>query len=224
MPGDPFAQSTASLVQFLAGGIVHGMSNSLFAIQGHAQMLRGGEAEIAGARAAIAKATEKALKALDVFRYVIGGGEHGPPPQAGILLHRLCEYVRGGLAERGVRVRFVPGAGDAPQCVDGTVLCQSVAEVLRQLTAVLPVASESDLSVEVVAQRKDAVVIELRLDNRPAVLPFPIDLQRVMVRARPVLDLHHVRADLAGSARQLRLALPVVPHASAAASLGAESV
>jgi hypothetical protein len=224
MPGDPLAQSTASLVQFLAGGIVHGMNNSLFAIQGHAQMLRGSEAEIAGARAAITKATEKALKALEVFRYVIGGADHGPPPQAGILLHRLCEYVRNELADRGVRVRFVPGSGAAPQCVNGTALCQSVVEVLRQLAAVLPVASESDLSVEVVAQRKDAVVVELRLDNRPAVLPFPIDLQRVMLRARPVLDHHRVRADLSAGARQLRLAVPVVPHASAVPSFRSESV
>lgn len=200
----------AELLRFVAPGILHGLGNSLFAIRGHAQLLRGSENEVGRSRAAILKASEKSLRGLDVLRFLAAEAEGHSSSQAGILLHRLCDFVRIPLSEHGLRLTFEHKSSQTPMSVEGTALCQCVVELLRQLVCSLPASYEGCAIVDLVAQRKRSVAIEVQLRSSPSLLPFPIDFEGAVERMRPLLAYHDVTVEIRPESRRVRLKVPAI--------------
>ncbi len=211
MTGTASERFPAEMLQFIAPGFMHAMGNCLFSIHGHAQLLRGGDTEIARDKSAIVKASERALHALDVFRYVIGDPGPEVAPQAGILLHRLCDHLRVPLREYGLIVRYLHASSQTPVHVDGIALSQVVVEVTRQLATHLPGGVEGAIEIDLSAQRPDGVTVTFAVQNDPSHLPFPFDLDSVIACARPVLDRHGATADCAK--QQLSVNVPAGTHA-----------
>ena len=206
-------QTSADLAQFVAPGLLHRLGNSLFSIQGHAQMLRGTEAEIAREKGAIQKASEKALNALQIFRYLIAEPDAAPAPQAGILLHRLCDYLRIPMRERGLSIQFEHGSSETPVGVNGTTLCQVVVGMLRHLVGALPCGFEGRVTIDLVSQGPDGLTLSLRVETSPSFLPFPVHLEDVVRHASALLELHSVRVEASGDQQTLRLRVPARPNA-----------
>ena len=212
------------LAQFLAPGLVHGLGNSLFAIQGHAQLIRGCESEVNRARGGILKAAENALHGLDVLRFVLGEAGERDLTAPGSTLHRLCDYLRVPLRDRGIRVVYGDESQETPIPVDGVGLCQCVVELVRRVCQVLPSSFAGQMHIVLAAQRRDAIVVALRLETGPSLLPFPVDLVRAIRSARPLLNCHGVKAEAGSGLEQLRLLVPAREGRSPApAQLVAES-
>lgn len=205
----PDQREVADLLGFAVPGLLHGLGNNLFSIHGHAQMLRGGDAGISRGKGAIVKASEKALHALAILRYLVGEPSPEPPPQAGVLLLRLFDALRVPLHEAGLRVQFSQGSGDPPVTVGGEVLCQGVVTVLRGLAADVPPGLQRAVTVNLISQDAAAVEIVFRMANQPSFLPFPLHLGRVVESARDLLARHGAQIDRSEDAQELRLRLPV---------------
>ena len=170
------ARSTGDLIEFVAPGLLHGLGNNLFAIRGHTQMLGGAQEQIAPAKNALLEASGKALGTLEVLRYLLGDARPDSRPQAGILLHRICEVLVVPLRERGVRLRLERGSSEVPLAVDGTVLCQTVVELMRRLSERLPHGFEGSLIVDLASQRAQELVLTLEIESSASLLPFPVDV------------------------------------------------
>lgn len=208
MPGAG-EHASADLLEFAAPGLLHGLGNNLFSIHGHAQMLRGGDTDVAREKAAIVKASEKALNALAILRYLVGEGGPEPAPQAGVLLLRLFETLRVPLHEAGLQVQFSHGSGDAPVSVEGQVLCQSVVTVLRALAIDVPPGLQRAVVVDLAAQGAGGAEVVFRVAMRPSFLPFPVDLDKLLANAAMLLARHGARLDAAEDGQRLTLWLPV---------------
>lgn len=213
MTGLTTASAAADLIGFVAPGLLHGLGNSLFAIQGHAQMLRGTGADVSREKGAILTASEKAKHALDVIRYLLGDAASEQPPHAGILLRRLFDTMRVPMRENGLRVRFVDDEQADPPRVDGVMLCQCVVQVLRTLAPDQPDGLQRTVLIEL-QRETNAVVVGLRVEPDPACLPFPVDHRLVVECSEPVLALHGARLEADPSGEQLRLWLPATASAA----------
>ena len=201
---------TSDLVEFVAPGLLHGLGNNLFAIRGHTQMLGGAHGEITRAKNALLKASSKALGCLDVLRFLLGDARPDSRPQAGILLHRICEVTRVPLRDRGVRLRFRHGSSELPLAVDGTVLCQVVVEIMRRLSERLPSGFEGSLIVDLASQRAQGLALTLELEASASFLPFPIDLAAVANDAGPLLRAHGVSIEEMTGGAGLTLRVPAI--------------
>jgi len=222
-------RAAAELLRFVAPGVLHGLGNSLFAIRGHAQLLRGTESEVGRSRGAILNASEKALKGLDVLRYLAAESEDLATSQAWILLHRLCDFLRIPLLERGVTLVFGRNSSETPMRVEGTALCQCVVELLRQLAERLPSSFQGEALVDLAARRRGAVAVAVAVRSGPAQLPFPVDLAGALSAAARLLEHHGVLVETMSEEQQVRLLVPAAtikrepqqtPHVG---SLAAES-
>ncbi len=196
------------VLEFLAPGIVHSLSNSLFAASGNAQVLSGsgGGRE----RSAIREAADQANHTLEVMRALIDRAcDATGTGQAGILLQRVCQVGRVPLRDYGVALLASHSSTDAPVMVNAAVLIRSVGTALLALTEQLPSGYAGELTVDLASQNETTIELRLTLQSRPSFLPFPLDLAAAIDRGNDLLA--PLRAQLSGPEPHgsLRLTLPV---------------
>ncbi|MEZ5965000.1 MAG: hypothetical protein R3F56_14290 [Planctomycetota bacterium] len=198
------------LLQFLSAGLTHGLSNALFVISTHAKLLGGGETQIARERAAILRANGNAEGILDVVRFCLGEASERPAArQVGVLVRQVCELLRVSCREHGLRVKASHSSADSPANVDAVQLCRALVETVREVVDGLPSGYSGVLDVDVSAQARDGVVLSLSVAHDRDLLPFPLDLARIVAAARRSIEDPDVSLDRA-SQRQIRMRLPTV--------------
>lgn len=198
------------LLRFLSPGVMHGLSNALFAVGSHAKLLGGGETQIARERTAILRATHSAEGVLDVVRFCLDEGLERPiVRQVGVLVRQVCDVLRVSCRERGLRVKPSHSSADSPANVDAVQLCRALAETTRELVDGLPTGYSGVLDVDLVTQGREGVVLTLNVAHDRDLLPFPLDLARVVVAARRSIEDPDIVLERE-SQRQIRLRLPAV--------------
>lgn len=205
---DSHDKEAGRLLRFLSPGVLHGLSNALFSVSSHAKLLGGGETQIARERAAILRATSAAEGILEVVRFALG--EVPEPPtvrQVGVLVRQVCELLRVSCREHGLRVKPSHSSADSPANVDAVQLCRALIETVRELVEGLPGGYGGVLDVDVAVQAREGVTLTLSVASDRDMLPFPLDLARVVVAARRSIDDPHVALERE-SQRQIRLRLP----------------
>ena len=207
---DVRTQDLGRLLRFLSPGVLHGMSNALFAVVSHAKLLGGGEGEIARVRAAILRAAGVGEGTLEVVRFALGDTQERPAPrQVGVLLRQVCDVLRVSCHEHGLRLKASHSSVDSPATVDGVQLCRALVETVRELAEGLPAGYGGILDIDVLAQGRDGVTLMLSVASDRDLLPFPIDLLRVTAAARRAIADEDVLLERS-SLRQLSLRMPAL--------------
>ncbi|HLU39554.1 MAG TPA: hypothetical protein VK081_09220 [Planctomycetota bacterium] len=202
---DPDDKEIGRLLRFLNPALLHGMSNALFAVTNHARLLGGGETEIARERAAILRAAGGGAGVLDVVRFALGEVQQRPTVrQAGMLVRQACDLLRVSCRDHGLRVKASHSSVDSPANVDAVQLCRALFETVRELVDGLPSGYSGTLDVDLLSQGKDSVVLSLGIAHDRDLLPFPLDLARVVSAARRAIDDDEVVLERV-STRQLTL-------------------
>ena len=203
-------QEFGRLLRFLSPGVLHGMSNALFAITSHAKLLGGGETQIARERAAILRAAGGGEGVLEVVRFTLGDTLEQPAPrQAGVLVRQVCDVLRVSCREHGLRVKASHSSVDSPANVDAVQMCRALVQTVRELVDGLPAGYGGVLDIDIVGQSRDAVTFMLTVNSDRDLLPFPLDLLRVVAAARRAIEDDDVVLER-GSLRQVTLRLPAV--------------
>ncbi len=198
------------LLRFLSPGVLHGMSNALFAVTSHAKLLGGGETQIARERAAILRASTGGEGVLDVVRFAVGDTLERPAPrQVGVLVRQVCDVLRVSCREHGLRVKASHSSGDSPANVDAVQLCRTLVQIVRELVEGLPSGYGGTLDIDVVGQSREAVTLMLTVTSDRDLLPFPLDLIRVLAAARRSIEDDEVVLERS-SLRQVTMRLPSV--------------
>lgn len=198
------------LLRFLSPGVIHGMSNALFAVTSHAKLLGGGETQIARERAAILRAAAAGDGVLEVVRFALGETVERPAVrQVGVLLRQVCDVLRVSCREHGLRIKASHSSADSPANVDAVQLCRALVQTVRELVDGLPSGYGGTLDIDIVGQNRDAVTLLLTVASDRDLLPFPLDLSRVLAAAKRAIDDDDVALER-GSIRQVTLRLPAV--------------
>ncbi len=194
---------------FALPGLLHSLSNALFAIQGHGQRVGPTTPDLEAERAAILRAADCAQHAVEILRYLMGEGA-GRPIQAGILLHRLCEILNVPARGRGLKLDLQHSSPQTPESVDGTLLCRTVIATIVALIEELPECIEGQLRVDLASQTDKCLEILVVVQPHSSLLPFPLDLKQVVTS----LDLRFrsFGAEVTGPEPDgaLRLSIPTV--------------
>ncbi len=170
------------LVDFAASGLLHWLGNSLFAIQGHAQMLGLDPAPRARGVQEVLKGARQAQSALDVFRWLVADRRSTQPIQIGVLLPRLCEGIRIPLRARGIGLDHLHTSNETPRHVCGVVATQAIVGVVRTLVGRLPAGYEGRLVLDLTRQTPN-VELALRLVPAGAMLPFRVAIPEIAAAA-----------------------------------------
>jgi hypothetical protein len=207
------------LLRFLAPGLLHGLSNSVFAVVGHAHLLGGEQGDPTRERNAILRACQGANGALDVLRYLVenGSGEERQFCQPGVFLPRLCEVLRVPCRERGARIQFQHSSTDSPVLVEAGVLARAVLVVVAEVAEALATGFAGTLRVDLASQDARRALLKVTLDADPAILPFPIDLVAVRSAVAAALQSTGVRIPPPISRREMHVAVPVKAAGAASA-------
>jgi hypothetical protein len=206
---EPRDKEDGRLLRFLSPGVLHGLANSLFGVSSHAKLLGGGDSQIARERAAILRAASSAEGILDVVRFALGEAQDRPVRQVGVLVRQVCDLLKVSCREHGLRIKLSHSSVDSPASVDAVQLCRALVETVRELVEGLPSGYGGTLEVDVAAQARDGVTLTLNVASDRDLLPFPLDLARVVVAARRSIDDLAVGLERE-TARQLRLSVPAV--------------
>ena len=198
----------AELIEFVAPGLLHGLGNRLFAIHGHAQMLRGGGEDVDKERGAILKASDAARQTLEVFRYLLGERAADASPHAGKILCNLLGTISMSLRDHGLRVDLEEDVGDVPVRADGVALCQCVVQVLRALAPEPADGLQRRVRVGVQASDQGTPMLVFMITPGDACLPFPADAKHVTTWTQPMMELHAAHLDVAATGDRVTLELP----------------
>jgi hypothetical protein len=196
---------------FLAPGLIHWLGNSLFAIQGHVQMLGLRSQEPSRTVGEIMKGSRRAQHALDLLRHVVAE-DGGTAVQVGTLLPRLCELLLVPLRDHGVRIEYRHSSHESPVAASGAVLCLSVVEVVRMLVGRLPPAFRGELQVDL-ARQADWIELRLRLVHARDLLPFPYESGSFTAQLEAGLADLGARLRAEPDGRTLVLGIPPAPGA-----------
>ena len=163
----------ARLLEFVSPGIVHGLGNAVFSIQGHGRQLGAGGGDLATPRQAILGAAERAQRTLDYYRVVIGvrGWVRG---QAGILLRQAADVLRVPLRENGLSLELRHTARSTPVFVDAWDLYWPVSWAAASLLEEVPVGFDGVLALDLLQQNGTGVTLRVALEPHSALLPFPV--------------------------------------------------
>lgn len=198
------------LLKFLMPGFLHGLANSLFAIGNHSKMLGVGEAQLSRERAAIMRGTQAAEGAVEVLRFVLGEGVERPAArQVGVLLRHLGELLKVPCREHGLRVKLSHSSVDSPANVDGVTFTRALLETVRELTEALPAGYGGTLDIDVAAQRREGVTVVFTVAHDRDMLPFPLDLLRVIAVATRTIGDASVALERP-TGKQLAMRVPAV--------------
>ncbi len=162
------------LTQFLAPGFLHGLGNSLFLIQGQAQLHESPGSE------GILQACKQASLAMDLFR-ALSQEEQAEAKigwSAEVLLESLCEMLRPGLRDQGLRLAYA-GDGKGQFLQDSRAACLLVCAVLLQLQDELPTGFAGEIKVTLQAAEHGSLQIRIAINHDPSQLPFTVDLAQV---------------------------------------------
>ena len=132
-PTDRPQHARSETLGFVAPGLAHQLGNALFAVQGHAALLRSQEPEFLRERNGMLAAIERAEQALQVLQFLVGLEGRGPQ-QPGILLHRLAEMLRVSLREASLALELGHGSRQTPRPVAPAPFCRGVLAAVRHLT------------------------------------------------------------------------------------------
>lgn len=182
-------KDSGRLWRFLAPGMLHGLHNSLFVVSSHAKLLGGGVTQVARERHAILRATEGAEGTLEVVRFATGEGKgQQTGRQAWLLVRQICDLLRVPCRDRGLKIKATHSSSDSPANVDAFQLCRALAETARELVDGLPGGYVGSLEVDLALQDRNGITITLHVVSDRDVLPFPVDLARVVAAARRAID------------------------------------
>jgi hypothetical protein len=182
-------QEFGRLLRFLSSGVMHGLSNALFAVSSHAKLLGGDPTQIARERSAILRAAGSGEGVLEVVRFALGDTLERPAPrQAGVLMRQVCDVLRVSCREHGLRVRAAHSSVDSPANVDAVQLCRALIQTVRELVDGLPAGYGGTLDIDIIGQSRDAVTLALTVTSDRDLLPFPLDLPRVLAAAKRTIE------------------------------------
>jgi len=197
------------LVDFMLPGLLHGLGNAVFSIQGFAQLLGTQQGDGERERTAILEASDKARAALVVFHQISGEAPvDAPGVPAGQALRRLGEFLAVPLRDSGLRLQIADPSSDEAVSVDGTALSCAVVEVLRHAAGGVPSGFEGSVQLAVTTAPGGGVTVVITIAASASRLPFPVDLGRVADSACDCLRDHGVAVVGPIEGSTLRLAIP----------------
>ncbi len=176
MIGSMSADSKPELLEFLAPGLLHGLGNALFRIQGHARLLGSEE---------ILAACHSAVETVEIYRQVLDPALPAQRTAAGPLLRDLASLLRAHLRERGIAVRWDPELEGIGRTVRRSDLVMPVVTAAHQLTLALPTGFEGALELQV--PRIPDLLVSLCISPTPGCLPFDVDATAAIAVAASTL-------------------------------------
>ena len=174
-PTDRPQHARSETLGFVAPGLAHQLGNALFAVQGHAALLRSQEPEFLRERNGMLAAIERAEQALQVLQFLVGLEGRGPQ-QPGILLHRLAEMLRVSLREASLALELGHGSRQTPRPVAPAPFCRGVLAAVRHLTQAVRSAGAGSIRLDLTAQHAGAVSVQVEWHPPKGALPFPVDI------------------------------------------------
>ena len=153
-------------------GLLHSLSNALFAIQGHGARVGSSTPDLEAEKAAILGAAGLAQSAVEVLGHLAGEGVRRPV-QAGQVLHRLCEILRVPLRERDLHLELQHSSPQAPVAVHGSVLCRALSATIGALCDAMPAGFRGRVRVDIVSPTAERLEILVQIRGVASLLPFP---------------------------------------------------
>ena len=151
---------------FLAPGLLHHLSNAVFAARGQLQL-----AALDGERALPAQqALQRAQTALGIVRHLLPGA--GGPVVVDAFVHGLGEMLRVPLRDLGLML--VIEAGATGVVVDAATLLPAILDTVRGLAHAVPSGLGAVLTLTVTADTGTLGLL-WRLEPGPGLLPFGLD-------------------------------------------------
>ncbi len=198
------------LLAFLSPGLVHSLGNQIFAIQGNARLLASGQGQSNRYKNTILEACRNAEHGVEVLRYLTEDRSAPTcrPVQVGPLLSRVCHVARVPFRDRGLTLSCGHSSSEVPRLVDPVVFVHCVAGTFQAIAEGLPTVFHGTVLVDLEAQGAGRVSLLLTIESKQAMLPFPLELDRIEHRLTPRFRDHgaEVRAE---PPDRLRLSLPV---------------
>ncbi|MHC5062873.1 MAG: hypothetical protein ACYTG5_02730 [Planctomycetota bacterium] len=202
-------EQLAPLLEFVSPGILHSLGNQLFAIQGNAQVLGIKEEDIARERSAILSAAKAAQESLDILRCLTGDNTDSEKAQVGVLLRRVCEACKVPLREAGLRCVIEHSSVETPVHVARGSFTRCLLEIMRCIREELPGGFDGDLHVDLSSQQARYCELCLEVQQKPSLLPFPLSIDAVQARAKPLVSAHGASLQSKEAEGRLCLHLPL---------------
>lgn len=199
-------QGRSETLGFVAPGLAHQLGNALFAVQGHAALLRSQEPEFLRERNGMLAAVERAEHVLQVLQFLVGLEGRGPV-QPGILLHRLAEMLRVSVREASLGLELGHGSRETPRPVAPASFCRGVLAAVRQLTAAVRSAGAGMLRLDLTSQHAGAVCVQVEWHPPKGALPFPVDIANCALAVQ-----RELAAEFPGMPVPVKVGLASVPR------------
>jgi len=169
--------ATHTSLHYLLPGILHALGNSIFAAEGHANLLEG-ESTDADSKAMIITAVREARQALDVLR-CLASDDGDLTPVTDELLESLLKFLRIPLRDQGLRLQLDQGASDPGCHVSGPLFCNCLVAAVQSIATRVPEGCRLSISLRCSVEESGHVAMVLHSVNAPGFLPFPLDLASV---------------------------------------------
>ncbi len=205
-PTDRPPAGRSDTLGFVAPGLAHQLGNALFAVQGHAALLRSQEPEFLRERNGMLAAIERAEQALQVLQFLLGLEGRGPQ-QPGILLHRLAEMLRVSLREASLGLELGHGSRETPRPVAPAPFCRAVLSAVRHLAHAVRNAGSGTIRLDLTAQHPGAISVQVEWLPPKGALPFPVDIGTCALAVQ-----REVAAEFPALPVPLRVGLAAVPR------------
>jgi hypothetical protein len=198
----------AQLLEFLAPGFVHGICNSLFKIQGQAELLGQGLSEAPQeVSASLVRSCREAAEAVEIYRLVLDPKALSVPVVAGSLVAALAGILRPGLHDSGVSLHWDAAVSELPQAVDRAPLVLPVVTAAYHLRQAMPSGYQASMALSAQADRAFEITIQVVPD--PGCLPFDLDLAPAIQHATASLGKYEGEVSASATGVGIHIALPV---------------
>lgn len=198
----------AQLLEFLAPGFLHGVCNSLFKIQGQAELLGRGLSEDAQeVGGSVVRNCREAAEAVEIYRLVLDPQLPSEPVSAGSLLPGLVAMLRTGLQESGVSLEWDADDVELSQPVHRAALVLPVVSAAYELRQAMPSGYQGSMALS--AQVASEFDISIQVVPAPGSLPFDLDLGPAIEQASIWLGTYEGRVSASPAGSGIKIALPV---------------
>lgn len=198
----------AQLLEFLAPGFLHGICNSLFKIQGQAELLGRGLSEAPqDVGASVVGSCREAAEAVEIYRLVLDPQVPSEPVVAGRLVAALAGILRPGLQDCGVTLRWDAAVSELSQAVHRAPLVLPVVTAAYHLRQAMPSGYQASMTLS--AQVATAFEITIQVVPDPGSLPFDLDLAPAIQHATASLGKYDGEVSATGTGAGIHIALPV---------------